>query len=90
MGAGLDCVLDPDPTHLPHIQGVLELTGGPQGTLRGGNWEPTHLLLLEAASTSLGFPGALPQRRVVWMWCGAFPGAFWLGRAQPQRRGTSP
>lgn len=54
MGAGLDCVLDPDPTHLPHIQGVLELTGGPQGTLRGGNWEPTHLLLLEAASTSLG------------------------------------
>ena len=24
----------------------------------------------------LGFPGALPQRRVVWMWFGAFPGAF--------------
>ena len=38
----------------------------------------------------LGFPGALPQRRVVWMWFGAFPGAFGLGRAQPQRRGTSP
>ena len=35
-------------------------------------------------------PGALPQRRVVWMWFGAFPGAFGLGRAQPQRRGTSP
>ena len=33
-------------------------------------------------------PGA--QRRVVWMWFGAFPGAFGLGRAQPQRRGTSP
>ena len=31
-----------------------------------------------------------PQRRVVWMWFGAFPGAFGLGRAQPQRRGTSP
>ena len=28
--------------------------------------------------------------RVVWMWFGAFPGAFGLGRAQPQRRGTSP
>ena len=25
-----------------------------------------------------------------WMWFGAFPGAFGLGRAQPQRRGTSP
>ena len=24
------------------------------------------------------------------MWFGAFPGAFGLGRAQPQRRGTSP
>ena len=32
----------------------------------------------------------LPQRRVVWMWFGAFPGAIGLGRAQPQRRGTSP
>ena len=30
------------------------------------------------------------QRRVVWMWFGARPGAFGLGRAQPQRRGTSP
>ena len=30
------------------------------------------------------------MRRVVWMWFGAFPGAFGLGRAQPQRRGTSP
>ena len=27
----------------------------------------------------LGFPGALPQRRVVWMWFGAFPGAFGRG-----------
>ena len=26
----------------------------------------------------------------VWMWFGALPGAFGLGRAQPQRRGTSP
>ena len=33
---------------------------------------------------------SIPQRRVVWMWFGAFPGAFGLGRAQPQRRGTSP
>ena len=31
----------------------------------------------------------LPQRRVVWMWFGAFPGAFGLGRAQPQRRGAT-
>ena len=29
----------------------------------------------------LGFPGALPQCRVVWMWFGAFPGAVGLGRA---------
>ena len=27
----------------------------------------------------------VPQRRVVWMWFGALPGAFGLGRAQPQR-----
>lgn len=54
VGAGLVCVLDPNPTHLPHMQSVLELTGGPQGTLRGSNWGPTCLLLLEAASTSLG------------------------------------
>ena len=27
---------------------------------------------------------------VMWMWLGAFPGAFGLGRAQPQRRGRSP
>ena len=44
----------------------------------------------QKAPARLGFPGALPQRRVVWMWFGAFPGAFGLGRAQPQRRGTSP
>ena len=44
----------------------------------------------QQAPARLGFPGALPQRRVVWMWFGAFPGAFGLGRAQPQRRGTSP
>ena len=25
----------------------------------------------------------IPQRRVVWMWFGAFPGAFGLGRACP-------
>lgn len=35
VGAGLVCVLDPDPTHLPHMQGALERAGGPQGTLRG-------------------------------------------------------
>ena len=44
----------------------------------------------QQAPARLGFPGALPQRRFVWMWFGAFPGAFGLGRAQPQRRGTSP
>ena len=42
------------------------------------------------APKSLQMVIALPQRRVVWMWFGAFPGAFGLGRAQPQRRGTSP
>ena len=30
----------------------------------------------------LGFPGALPQRRVVWMWFGAFPGAFGTSRSR--------
>ena len=44
----------------------------------------------QQAPARLGVPGALPQRRVVWMWFGAFPGAFGLGRAQPQRRGSSP
>ena len=43
---------------------------------------------LGVALASAGEPvpeqGALPQRRVVWMWFGAFPGAFGLGRAQPQ------
>ena len=29
----------------------------------------------QQAPARLGFPGALPQRRVVWMWFGAFPGA---------------
>ena len=38
----------------------------------------------QQAPARLGFPGALPQRRVVWMWFGAFPGAFGLGKAQPQ------
>ena len=36
----------------------------------------------------LGTPLGLAQRKM-WMWFGAFPGAFGLGRAQPQRRGTS-
>ena len=31
----------------------------------------------------LGFPGALPQRRVVWMWFGAFPGP-WTARRSNQ------
>ena len=30
----------------------------------------------QKAPARLGFPGDLPQRRVVWMWFGAFPGAF--------------
>ena len=39
-----------------------------------------HLPSVQGAwEVSLGFPGALPQRRVVWMWFGAFPGAFGLG-----------
>ena len=33
---------------------------------------------------------AIRSSILVWMWFGAFPGAFGLGRAQPQRRGTSP
>ena len=40
MGSGLVCVLDPDPTHLPHLQGALEGSGGPQGTLAGGAGGP--------------------------------------------------
>ena len=50
--------------------------------------QPSHPPL--SPSPPAPIPGALPQRRVVWMWFGAFPGAFGLGRAQPQRRGTSP
>ena len=33
----------------------------------------------QKAPARLGFPGPLPQRRVVWLWFGAFPGAFGLG-----------
>ena len=32
----------------------------------------------QQAPARRGFPGALPQRRVVWMWFGAFPGAEWI------------
>ena len=35
-----------------------------------------------------GLRGRERLNRVVWMWFGALPGAFGLGRAQPQRRGT--
>ena len=42
------------------------------------------------APTLVSQPRRGRTRRVVWMWFGAFPGAFGLGRAQPQRRGTSP
>ena len=38
----------------------------------------------------LGVFTARAQVQSLWMWFGAFPGAFGLGRAQPQRRGTSP
>ena len=58
---------------------------GEAAPLPGGN-----SVCAQQAPARLGFPGALPQRRVVWMWFGALPGAFGLGRAQPQRRGTSP
>ena len=34
--------------------------------------------------------GLGPGDALMWMWFGALPGAFGLGRAQPQRRGTSP
>ena len=33
--------------------------------------------------SSKAYPGALPQRRVVWLWFGALPRAVGLGRAQP-------
>ena len=50
--------------------------------------------ILQARTNSRGQRGSLPQTRrgltLMWMWFGAFPGAFGLGRAQPQRRGTSP
>ena len=44
----------------------------------------------QKAPARLGFPGALPQRRVVWMWFGAFPGAFGLGRASPGEENGNP
>ena len=49
------------------------LAGGGSTTARG------KLRLNLQAPARLGFPGALPQRRVVWMWFGALPGAFGLG-----------
>ena len=48
------------------------------------------LRLCPASACKTGLPWSSPQRRVVWMWFGAFPGVFGIGRAQPQRRGTSP
>ena len=37
------------------------------------------------------FPGALPQRRVVWMWFGAIPGAFGPeGRDGPRQPSCDP
>ena len=63
------------------LEGVPCLPGAPQdeaGLTR--KFETSHV----------GGATGLPQRRVVWMWFGAFPGAIGLGRAQPQRRGTSP
>ena len=64
---------------------------GAEGKIRGiGVGAPNGNYYTGQIESALGFPGALPQRRVVWMLFGAFPGAFGLGRAQPQRRGTSP
>ena len=40
------------------------------------NWGLLHCRRILDQLSRLGFPGALPQRRVVWMWFGAFPGAF--------------
>ena len=37
----------------------------------------------QQAPARLGFPGALPQCRVVWMWFGAFPCAFGLPSTVP-------
>ena len=41
----------------------------------------------QQAPARLGFPGALPQRRVVWMWFGAFPGVAQLVRNLPAMQG---
>ena len=66
--------------------------GWPSGLLGGQARVPRWgcCVCAQQAPARLGFPGALPQRRVVWMWFGALPGAFGLGRAQPQCRGTRP
>ena len=76
--------------NLPAMQETQVRSLSQEGLLEKGMAVHSSVLGVEFSSVLLGFPGALPQRRVVWMWFGALPGAIGLGRAQPQRRGTSP
>ena len=70
---------------LPHGHLPCVVTQGP--SLKG----PTLGLMLWAAMQKFSVIWSLKLCFVgVWMWFGAFPGAFGLGRAQHQRRGTSP
>ena len=60
-----------------------------------------HLLVPDSTASPSQQHGLIPKAvatltsktqatTVILQWFGAFPGAFGLGRAQPQRRGTSP
>ena len=71
--------------------------GPPRGTPRvpaSGGLRPLVELCVEPAGLCGRCRGVAVPLRVVpsptGLWFGAFPGAFGLGRAQPQRRGTSP
>ena len=62
--------------------------------LVGAPMHPPVLLLVKTQREApYQFPGrrrVVAPRACMWMWFGAFPGAFGLGSGQPQRRGTSP
>ena len=87
-----DCASDSREERKAQVPGAIMLRLGTTSKEKrvGGVDLPLGAPLLSSKDTSPRSHSALPQRRVVWMWFGAFPGAFGLGRAQPQRRGTSP
>ena len=62
------------------------------GETIGANFDPSHLIWqgIDPVAAIRALEGAIYHFHAKDMWFWAFPGAFGLGRAQPQRRGTSP